>query len=189
MKVLEGIDVDVIEPFPAIAITQAAQWMRCYKTLMFGDNGPQELPEIEAFLRAHMVLPHVRTWGVVDKNNLTHTHTEAPLVGFVIFERPAPENGYVHLASNRRAWGEKVAQPALMEQGCQIIREALFTEDTLQRISIVTSSNNRAAVSLAKRLGFQKDGYFRDMGRQKGHPVDMIHFGLLRPPAQSQPQE
>lgn len=181
MRVLEGIDIDVIEPFPAIAIGQAAQWMRCYKTLMFGDNGPQDLPEIEAFLRAHMALPQVRTWAVVDKNNLTHTHQDTPLVGFVIFERPSPENGYVHLASNRRAWGTKIAKVALMEQACQLIRDDIFQAPDLQRISIVTSSNNRAAVSLARRLDFQKDGYFRDMGRQGGKPIDMIHFGLLRP--------
>ena len=189
MKVLEGIDVDVIEPFPAIAIGQAAQWMRCYKTLMFGDNGPQDLVQIEAFLRQHMALPQVRTWAVVDKFNKTNTKQETPLVGFVIFEQPCPENGYVHLASNRRAWGEKVAQPAMMEQACHLIKDDIWQTEGLQRVSIVTSSNNRAAVSLAKRLGFHKDGYFQAMGKQNGKPVDMIHFGLLRPEPEPAPQE
>lgn len=183
LQIIEGKDVDVIEPFPQKLLPQAAQWMRCQKTLIFGDDGPQTNEQITQFLITRAALPFIRTWGIVDKFNLTHTAaSDVPLVGIVFFEQMNPQNGYFHVASNRRAWGDKLAQPSLTEQAGQlIIRECFESVPSLRRLSVATFATNRAAKHLAQRLGFAKDGYFSAMGAIHNKPVDVIHFGMLRP--------
>lgn len=182
MQVLEGKDVDVISPFPTGAFDQAAQWMHCYKTLIFGDSGPQTVEDIVKFLHEKTHLPNVYCWAIVDKHNLTQTRSDAPLVGIGFFELLSPENGYFHVASNRRAWGERIAQPGLVQQAAELALPSIWAYlPTLQRISAATYASNKAAKGLIGRLGFQKDGYFVNMGRTKGRPQDVVHYGLLRP--------
>lgn len=183
MKVLIGKDVDVIAPFPSGAFPQAATWMHCYKTLIFGDSGPQTNEEIEAFLADRARQPNIQTWGIVDKNNLTQSRQiEAPLVGIGFLEVLSPENGYFHIASNRRSWGEKIASPSLAQQAAElVIQEVWDVLPSLQRLSAATYASNKAARNLIRKVGFQKDGYFVAMGKTKGQPQDVIHFGLLRP--------
>jgi len=182
MNVLIGTDVDVITPFPVMAIPQASQWMHCYKTIIFDDGGPQTNEDIERDIRGVTSLPNVKSFGIVDKNNLTKSKTyESPLVGIYIFEQLTPFNGYAHVASNRRAWGEKLAKPALVEQAGRLCAEYLFSQDPkLQRISITCMAVNRGANSLAQRLGFHKDGYMKNMKCVKGTPMDIVHYGRLR---------
>lgn len=182
MNLISGQDVDIINPFPASMLGQAAQWMHCYKTLIFGDDGPRTTQEIENFLKERASHSYVASWGVVDKNNLTQSKEfEAPLVGIIFFEHVSPTNGYAHLASNRRAWGEKLAKPGLMDQAGELaIQEVWKHLPTVQRISLTAYANNKAAWNMARRLGFKKDGFFKDMGKLKGQPQDVVHFGRLR---------
>lgn len=180
MKVLEGINVDVITPFPVIALATAAQWIHCVRTLAFGDDGPQTDQDVEAFLR--LKLTTCRTYAIVDKDNLTATRSSpAPLVGIAIFEQETPYNGYIHVASNRRAWGEKYTKPGFMAQAGPLVLADIFSAlPGLQRISVVTFARNSAAKSFARQLGFVREGYMPGMGRIKGEPADMVHYGLLR---------
>lgn len=180
INILEGQDVDCISPFPQSQLGSAASWMRCYKTLIFGDDGPQTDEDIEEFLRAR--LPLMRSWAVVDKGNLTGAkRNDVPLVGIIVFEPINKFNGYAHIASSRRAWGEKLAKPGLIEQGCKLAIADVFQNlPELQRVSVATFAKNAAAKALAQRLGFHKDGYFRAMGRERGVPQDVVHFGLVR---------
>lgn len=185
MQVLIGNDVDVISPFPVQGLRQAAQWMHCYKTLTFRDDGPQTIEDIERFLGEN--LPRAtRSWGIIDKNNLTGTKQEAPLVGLIYFDKPLPENGYFHIATNRRAWGERIAQPGLAEQAGRLILNDLWSEfPELQRVSAFTYARNKAAVHFLRKLGCRQDGYFQAMGVSKGVPQDVVHFGVLRPKEES----
>lgn len=189
-KLLAGKDVDVLEPFPEAYWPQATQWMYRHHTLVFGDQGPQTPEEIEVFLRTRSKQPGIRTWGIVDKNNLTQVRsTDIPLVGVVFWEQDSPYNGYIHLASNRRGWGPKLAQPSLVEQGAELIKQELWdSTPSLQRISTIMFAHNKAARTLANALGLVKDGYFKSMGCIKGKPIDMIHYGLLRKPELEGPQ-
>lgn len=182
MNISVGKDVDLINPFPASMLPKAAQWMHCYKTLIFGDDGPKTTPEIEDFLRNRASLPFVASWGVVDKNNLTNSKEfQAPLVGIIFFENISAQNGYAHLASNRTAWGERLVKPGLMDQAGELaIQEVWKNLPQVQRISLTSYANNRAAMNMAHRLGFKKDGYFKNMGLYKGKPQDIVHFGRLR---------
>lgn len=182
MQVIEGKDVDVLSPFPSGLIDEAVGWMHCHKTLVFGDDGPSTPDEIKEFLVSRMALPFVQTFGVVDKHNLTSAKKYVPpLVGIVFFERNGRENGYVHLASSRRAWGRKLAQPGLMEQGGLLIQRHLFEAmPDLTRLSVSTYENNKAARALAVRLGFKQDGRFEAMSTWRGAPMAVTHYGLLR---------
>lgn len=175
-----GAQVDLIEPFPVSQIANAVTWFRCYKTTMFGDDGPQSDSDIESFLRVR--LPLCRSWAVVDKDNLTQSkRSEVPLVGLIVFERGTLYNGYGHIIASRRAWGDKLAQPGLIEQAARLALETVFADTPeLQRISLTTFAKNSAAKALALRLGFHKDGYFKAMGRELGKPQDVVHFGLTR---------
>lgn len=184
MQVLCGNDVDVLEPFPSGYLGFAESWVHAHKTLVFGDQPPEDIP---AFLAQRMALPGVRSWAIVDKHNLTGAReTKIPLIGMLFFEQNCPENGYAHVATSRRAWGEKIARPALVDQACALILDEVWASTpTLNRVSIATYATNKAAKHLAYRMGFTRDGYFKNMGTLKGAPVDIIHFGLLRPGPQA----
>ena len=180
IEVLQGQDVDIIEPFPVKELPAVAGWMHCYKTIIQTDDGPQTDAEMIQVLAAH-VAQH-KTWGIIDKANLTKsTKVEAPIVGIVMFDKTGINNGYIHVASNRRAWGNKLSNPGLIEQAGKLIVKDLFEKDpNLSRISISVESHNKAAINLAKRLGFVQDGFFKDMIMQGGKLRSATHLGLLR---------
>lgn len=182
MRVIQGKDVDVIAPFPVGALPAAVSWMHCYKTLVFGDQGPQSEPEILQFLQTQLQNPLVRSWAIVDKANLTASRQiDVPLVGIIIVEELTLENGYIHIASSRKAWGNRLAKPGLVDQGCEIAKQDVWDSTSLRRLSIATFASNRAARQLALRQGFAQDGYMQAMGTLRGAPQDIVHYGLLRP--------
>lgn len=182
MQVLQGKDVDVISPFPQAGLVAAVGWMHCYKTLVFGDQGPQTEEDILKFLQVQLQSPLVRTWGIVDKANLTASRqVDIPLVGIIVVEQLTFENGYIHIASSRKAWGNRLAKPGLVDQGCELAKQDVWDSTSLRRLSIATFANNRAARQLALRQGFSQDGYFQGMGTLRGQPTDIVHYGLQRP--------
>jgi RimJ/RimL family protein N-acetyltransferase len=180
MHIVPGGDVDLISPFPVKELAAVIGWTHCYKTIILGDEGPQNDDELYQLLEAH-IASH-QTWGIVDKNNLTKcTKTDVPLVGIAVFDLTSPYNGYLHVASNRKAWGNKLAQPGLMEQAGHLVIPNIFeTNPGVKRISISVEDNNKAAINLAKRIGFKQDGCFKDMIMQKGQSRAAIHLGYLR---------
>jgi RimJ/RimL family protein N-acetyltransferase len=137
-------------------------------------------------LEAHLNNPNTRSFAVVDKNNLTKAKEfDSPLVALITFEKHfGYRNGYVAVASARRAWGEKLCQPGLVQQASQLVIDQLFeSEPTLNRLSLTTLAANTAAKNLALRLGFRKDGYFVNLAQSKGVGASVIHMGLQRPMA------
>lgn len=180
MHVVTGRDVDLISPFPIKELAAVIGWTHCYKTIILGDEGPQNDDELYQLLVAHV--NNHSSWAIVDKGNLTKSNkVDVPLVGIVVFEKTSPYNGYVHIASNRKAWGNRMAKPGLIEQAGNLVVEDIFEQNPgLNRISIAVEENNKAAISLAKRCGFKQDGCFRDMIMKAGKPVTATHFGYLR---------
>jgi RimJ/RimL family protein N-acetyltransferase len=180
MQVLEGTDVDVIAPFPTAQWGLAARWLHCSRTLMFGDDAPEGDAAVANWLRQHAALSGVETYGIVDKHNLTKQSVPS-LVGFIFFEPQGRENAYAHVASSRRAWGSRIVQPGLMEQGAEIVTQHCFAQHpALQRLSVACFANNFAAQNFAKRMGFRQDGFFRAMASFRSQPMDVVHFGRLR---------
>lgn len=184
MHVVQGRDVDLISPFPVKELTAAVGWMHCYKTHIFGEDGPSTDEEMAAFLAERIQAHH--TWAIVDKANLTKNKTnEVPIVGMIMIDKVSPYNAYCHVASNRRAWGSKLADPGLTEQGGLLAVQDIFKQEpSLTRLSIAVTSDNKAAINLAKRLGFVKDGSFEAMTTVNGQPATVIHFGLVKELAQ-----
>lgn len=182
LTVLEGKDVDVLEPFPLREIQAAVGWTHCNKTMMFGVNGPQTDEEVEIYLHSLLTQSNVRSWAIVDKGNLTQTKKiDTPIIGFILAEMVGTNNAYIHAASNRRAWGTKLTQPSLTAQGAQLVINSLFnTNPELTRLSVATLASNKAARHLAEQVGFKKDGYFTSMVVIGNKPVDVIHMGLVR---------
>lgn len=182
MLVLEGPDIDVISPFPASQWLQAAKWMVQQKTMIFGDEAPQGEAEIAEFLAARAEQPGIQTFAVVDRANLTKLPGEHPLVGVLFIEPQGRENAYAHVAAARRAWGNRLVQPGMIEQASTLVMDSVFAQHpALQRLSVSVFANNYAARHLARRMGFKPDGYFRAMASWRGQPMDVVHFGRLRP--------
>lgn len=182
MLVLEGPNVDVISPFPAAWWPQAARWMHAQKTMIFGDGAPESEADIAAFLADRAAQPGIQTFGVVDRENLTHQRSEHPLVGVLFIEPQGAYNCYAHVASARRAWGNRLIRPGMIEQASELVIQHCFVQSpALQRISVAVFEQNHAAQNLARRMGFERDGYFRAMASWRGAPMDVVHFGRLRP--------
>jgi len=198
MQVIEGKDIDLISPFPLRGIPNAVSWMHSFRTFIIEDGGPATDEELGQHLQGW--LGRSKSWAVIDKHNLTHSKSvDVPLVGLGIFDMISPSNGYIHVCSSRRAWGGLVevdgttqlvskankdlpVLPGMIEQGGEIILKQIFEDNpTLRRISASIVSTNKASIALALRLGFKKDGYFKEAIMQNNEPKDIIHLGLLRP--------
>lgn len=189
MLIIEGPNVDVVCPFPASQWHVAARMMHQQKTMIFGDGAPQDEAAIAAFLVERAAAHGIETYGVVDRQNLTHSRTEHPLVGVIFFEPQGRENAYAHVASARRAWGNRLVQPGMIEQASELVIQHVFAQHAaLQRLSVSVFAQNHAAQNLARRMGFTQDGYFRAMASWRGQPMDVVHFGRLRPASVSNVQ-
>ncbi|TCS96794.1 GNAT family N-acetyltransferase [Hazenella coriacea] len=55
-----------------------------------------------------------------------------------------------------------------------------FSELNLYRIQLTVFSYNRPAIRLYERLGFRKEGVFRQFLQRDGERYDMVLYGLLR---------
>lgn len=85
------------------------------------------------------------------------------------------------------AWlGIAIGNPA--RRGHGFGREALelalafaFDELNLHRVQLTVFSYNAAAVALYERLGFQREGVYREALHRDGQRFDMFLYGILRP--------
>jgi RimJ/RimL family protein N-acetyltransferase len=55
-----------------------------------------------------------------------------------------------------------------------------FDELNLHRVTLTAFDYNQASIALAEKLGFRREGVFREFLRRDGQRHDMILFGLLR---------
>jgi RimJ/RimL family protein N-acetyltransferase len=191
MTVIEGRNVDLIEPFPTSEIRRMRAWLRCYKSIVESDDSPQTEAEFQQFMEA--LLARSRSWGVIDKHNALAMKELvrqgmpvedaqqkvagwAPsIVGGIIFEPASLRNGYFHVASSRKAWGSGFMD----EAGAEAIK-AVFAIPELLRVSAYTLVRNFPAKALARRLGFGFEGVLSDMVLRDGEPQAIAHFGLTR---------
>jgi RimJ/RimL family protein N-acetyltransferase len=176
MRILESKAIDLIEPFPLSQVKRLRGWLFCYKSLVTSDADPSEPAEVIARLETLLAAPHVRSWGIIDKFNSINSRHEAPLVGCLMFERVSPYNGYVHVATNRMAWGRHFAD----EAGQILIKDVFDSTPELLRLSAAIISKNYPARELCKRLGFEREGTFKNFILQNSNPMDVVHYGMTR---------
>jgi len=174
IRILEGKNVDLICPFPIGEIGRVFGWNHCYRTVTEHDDGPHTMEEANEVTK-QMIL-NWPTWGIVDKNHLTNTKHEAPLVGIVLYEPSTLRNGYIHISTARRAFKTGFADEALQ----LVIRDVFTSIPTLLRISACMDEHNAPAKALAKRIGFKFEGLLEDMILRGDVPKNIIYFGLTR---------
>ncbi len=154
-----------------------------FKTTSFDDTSPKTEEEFLTFMES--VLPHSVSYGVIDKNGELGFDHEAPIIGYVAFQPSPPASAYAHVASNRRAWGK-----GLIDEAAKLAGDDMWTNlPELLRISCCILAKNRAARSFADRIGFHKDGYFKDIVYVNGEPASMVHYGFCRPKVEEQAEE
>jgi len=172
-KIHEGTRVLVVEPFPLKEAHRIFSWMKAFKTVIQTDYSPRTKTEfIAEFKQAYN---NVRSFAVIDKNN-TLDNKPIEIVGAIIFEPQGRTNGFLHVASRISAFGSR----CIDEAGEIVIKELFESQPELTRLSAVTHYKNNMAASLAKRVGFVKEGKIEDMIVQKGEPKAVLWFGLTR---------
>lgn len=174
MQIIEGENVDLLEPFPASQLERLFGWLHCYKTFIETDLSPKTAA---AYVEMFTNLPaDVRTFGVVDKRQQVDAKVDAALIGMLAFEPASPYNGYMHVASRRKAWGT-----GLIEEASKLVITELFTSnEQLCRLSAMVFDKNAPAKSLLVRMGFKREGIFPEFVRQNNLPVTIAHYGLTR---------
>lgn len=174
MRVISGPNVDLITPFPQGEIPRVWGWLQCFKSLCFDDFSPKTRDEFIGFFGES--LGRVLSWGVIDKNNRLSMNHPAPLIGVLTFEGASPTNGYMHVASSRKAWGSRMIDEAAKVA----IRDVFNSNSTIARVSAVIFAGNYPAQALCRRVGFVREGVFKDMILQNNEPQAIIHYGLYR---------
>lgn len=173
MKIIEGKDIDLLTPFPPKELKRVFNWMRCYRTITETTSFPKTEDELAARLGA---MSNLRTFGIIDKNNILGVRHEAPLIGIYMFDQSSVVNGDIHVASTRKAWGSR-----LVDQAGQRLAGYIFAEyPTLTRVTVSVLHSNAPAKALAKRLGFVYEGCLRDAITVNDNPANMALFGLTR---------
>lgn len=172
-SILEGTRVFVVEPFPLKEAHRIYSWMKAFKTVIQSDHSPKTKNEfVTEFKNAYS---NVRSFAVIDKNNQLDNHP-VEIIGSIIFEPQGRNNGFLHVASRISAFGSRFID----EAGEMVIKELFESQPELTRLSAVIHYKNNMAASLAKRVGFTKEGKLEDFIVQKGVPKAVVWYGLTR---------
>src|SRR5215204_3569555 len=110
MEIIESQNIDLLTPFPISEAKRVFGWLHAYKSVIETDQSPKTPAEFEAFFTG--LIPNLQSYAVIDKHNVLKMNHAAPLVGMVAFEPQSIWNGWLHIASTRKAWGS-----GLFEEG------------------------------------------------------------------------
>ncbi|MYL35742.1 GNAT family N-acetyltransferase [Pontibacillus yanchengensis] len=100
------------------------------------------------------------------------------LIGFIELEGILwnQGNGWVSIAIGEESYQNNGYGTEAME----LLVDFSFQECNLHRIQLTVFENNPRAIRLYEKLGFQKEGVYREFIRRDGEMWDMLLFGLLR---------
>ena len=175
-EVIEGIDVDLLEPFPVSQIGRIWGWTRpngC-RTQIDNDYGVKTKEQFVANTREAFAQPGFRSFALIDKNHKVDQKQEAPLVGVIMMESGIPTNRYLHIATRRKA-------SVLVAEATKLAGQRLFDSDQdLLRLSAWITENNKVVRLLLKRIGFVHEGTIPDMLLINNKPATALHFGMTR---------
>jgi RimJ/RimL family protein N-acetyltransferase len=65
-------------------------------------------------------------------------------------------------------------------EAMRLLLDFAFGELNLRRVQLTVFSYNTAAIRLYEKLGFQREGTFREFVQRDGQLYDMVLYGLLR---------
>lgn len=177
MRVIEGSNVDLIQPFPLAEVNRVINWSHCYRSMVVVDGSPGSTGGEELAHYGSMVVLNCPSYGVIDRNGVLGYHHEAPLVGIFWLEPGStPANTYIHFTSSRKSFGSGL----MLEAAKQLVPQIFADFPTLTRISAGVLQKNSPARNFLKAIGFKQDGLFKDFVTQNGVPLKIAHFGYLR---------
>lgn len=174
MNIISGQNVDLITPFPANEVRRVFGWNHCYRTITENDDTPNNIEDFTTHVQT--LLTVCPSWGIIDKNRITNTSHEAPLVGIGLFEPAGSRTGYFHVATARKAF-----RTGLIDEAGELVIKTLFDSvPTLLRLGAYMDEKNAPAKALCRRLGFKFEGVCEDAILQNGQPKNVAYFGLTR---------
>jgi len=144
------------------------------KTLQFFGRDPVNSPA-EAWNEIEKNMQQIESgsallWGIV----LRESHQ---LIGTcTVFKiNQQNRNGEIGYILNRDHWGK-----GLMTEAISCVLEHVFKEMKLHRLEADSDPKNLASLALLEKLGFQREGYFRERWFVHGKWHDSVMLGLLR---------
>jgi len=144
------------------------------KTLEYWGQDPVQSPaEVWKIIKKNMQYVASGTailWGIAlrDSNRLIGTCTI-----FRISQQN--KNGEAGFILNRAHWGK-----GLMTEAMGSVLDYTFNDLDFHRLEADTDPKNLASLALLKKLGFQREGYFRERWFVHGKWHDSVMLGLLR---------
>lgn len=100
------------------------------------------------------------------------------LLGIVLLESMQLQHGVASLAvgiGDREKWGKGYGREAI-----SLLLRYGFDELNLHRIHLTVFEYNERGIALYEKLGFRREGVFREFMRRDGRRYDMYLYGLLR---------
>lgn len=174
MHIISGQNVDLITPFPASEVRRVFGWNHCYRTITENDDTPNNIDDFTVHVQT--LLQICPSWGIIDKNRITNTSHEAPLVGIGMFEPAGKRTGYFHVATARKAF-----RTGLIDEAGELVIRTLFDlMPDILRLGAYMDEKNAPAKALCRRLGFKFEGVCEDAILQNGQPKNVAYFGLTR---------
>ena len=109
-------------------------------------------------------------WGIALKSN-------NKLIGTCTIFKISQQNkiGEAGYILNRAYWGK-----GLMTEAMNTVLDYAFNKLDFHRIEADTDPKNIASLALLEKLGFQREGYFRERWFVHGTWHDSVMLGLLR---------
>ena len=162
--------MELISPFPEHSVGEAYLWHRYIPTCINGDDC--SLPEFTSIIFNSLQDPGCLSWGVTDPLG--------SVVGMIvmtpIYRCRQLVDGGIHICFARRAWGQGNVEA--VSRTC--ISQAFTSIPTLMRITAHTPSNYRPSCSALERVGFQREGTYREGAVIRGRLTDLAIYGLTR---------
>jgi RimJ/RimL family protein N-acetyltransferase len=111
-------------------------------------------------------------------NEPTVTGTNDTLLGYVELDGILWNHQvtWISIAIGEEHWGHGYGFEAM-----QLALNFAFEELNLYRIQLTVFSYNDRAIALYEKLGFQREGVYRQFVHRSGDRHDMYLYGLLRP--------
>ncbi|GGE54161.1 GNAT family N-acetyltransferase [Priestia taiwanensis] len=131
---------------------------------------PQSVTQIEKWLEEEMDDSTNYLFGI-------RTRSEHQLVGYVELERVELSNGnaWLAIALSPEHWKKGYGMEAMKK-----VLTYAFGELCLHRVQLTVFSYNTGAISLYEKLGFVREGAYREYIHRNDERYDMYLYGLLK---------
>lgn len=157
------MEVSVRSPFPFEALPRVWTWIQRFRHRVADDFSPHTLDDFVDLQASKW--EQQRSWAI---------YGDGELGGLITFERLNGHAGTAHLLLKPDFQGRGLAMPALRLAFAEMY--ALGVE----RLMFYVLQGNWAVGSLIVNLGGRREGCLRSHTLQKGKPIDVWIYGLMK---------